>query len=397
MQSSIRSRRRESGAPNYLASVSDLMSSLLFIFIITLVSAMMQAKSAQREAEAQTAVAKLAQQEADASRREAEAAKKLAVAARKEAETQRIELKNVKDRLASVEERLTGNDTARRGLLESIQDRLLADHGIRVTIDAARGVLRIPETAVTFAVGSANLDAKNAQRVQIIGQVLAEELTCFTSSSLKENGKACGKRNPNGNTLDAVFLEGHTDNQTFRGDASGSRNLTLSTARSSSVYQSLLTGNKTLAALRNDKDEVLFSLSGYGSERPVPGHFHAAPTDDTANRRIELRFILTEPRMTESERSLAKSAEALAEKPPVAEPAEPAETASKSDPAAADDVKPSEEPSPTQDSETDPEKASPAEGDSAAPEPKDVDPAASAQDPDPTDDDIDERKPSEAS
>ncbi len=321
---SFRIRRRgasSSAGPNYLASVSDLMCALLFIFIITLALAALQARNAQIEAEMQNEIArseriraeearKLADKalaEAEESRMLAEGARVLADEARKVAKNRADELLAVQHKLTSLEARLVGNDRARRGLLESIQAELDRRFGIHVNVDAARGVLRIPENAVTFAVGSAALDAANESKVRDIGTVLREELACFTAERLARAPQACRARNPNGNTLDAVFVEGHTDNQAYRGDMNGSRNLLLSTARSNTVYQ-ILRSDDGLARLRNDKGEVLFSLSGYGAERPVPGHFHEKAADDAANRRIELRFILTEPKMTEEERTLTKRA-----------------------------------------------------------------------------------------
>lgn len=305
-----------SEVPNYLASVSDLMCGLLFIFIITLAVAVLQARAAKQDAERQEQSAKQAKiyyenkinelnvlyedkiQELNSLYEE----KLEALNREKDSANQRT--REMQTKLSTVESHLIGNDRSRRGLLENVQTNLAQGNNIHVNIDSARGVIRIPESAVTFAVGSAILDSSNAEKVNFIGSILQKELVCFTQTYLEAHPEECHDRNPNRSTLDAVFVEGHTDNQTYRGDTSGSRNLRLSTDRSNAVYQTLMRTHPQLASLTNDKGETLFSLSGYGAERPVPGHFHATPTDDPANRRIELRFILAEPKMTDEERML---------------------------------------------------------------------------------------------
>lgn len=102
-RTSIRHQGSEGRSENYLASVSDLMSALLFVFIIALACAIIQAQSAANDAE-------------DAQTR-AEAAEAQAMTAHKQAET-------VRSRLVEVEERLRGNNVARAGLLMHIKETL---------------------------------------------------------------------------------------------------------------------------------------------------------------------------------------------------------------------------------------------------------------------------------
>ncbi len=249
----IRSKRNaEQGETNYLASVSDLMAALLLIFIILVAVAVLQARVAGEDA---------------LNRAE--------------------QLQEVRQRLTTVEERLAGNARARQGMLETIQARLSKEAGLSVRIDPTRGVLRIPEEVVTFGTGSAELDDKNKENLHRIGRVLFEQIACFEDKTFKRIPGVCRKVNPNGNALDAVFIEGHTDNQAFLGDATDARNRMLSTARSNAVHDILILKNERLSQLTNPNGESLFSLSGYGSARPVPGHNHKKPTADSANRRIE--------------------------------------------------------------------------------------------------------------
>lgn len=255
---------------NYLASVSDLMSGLLFVFILALTVAIIQTKHSAQEA--------------------------------KEAATQ---MESIQARLKNVEARLVGTREATGNLLDRLQKELVKEN-VMVEIDPARSVLRIPENAVSFEVGRSDLNEENAERIRMIGRVLADKLLCYQKNVPETMRERCAKENPFGHTLDAIFIEGHTDNLAYRGDETGRRNRYLSTARSNAVYGIMVVENDALENLTNPNGESLFSLSGYGSERPIAGHRHEVPTDDPANRRIEFRFIMTAPAFSEEEEELIR-------------------------------------------------------------------------------------------
>ena len=255
---------------NYLASVSDLMSGLLFVFILALTVAIIQTKHSAQEA--------------------------------KEAAMQMV---SIQARLKNVEARLVGTREATGNLLDRLQKELVKEN-VMVEIDPARSVLRIPENAVSFEVGRSDLNEENAERIRMIGRVLADKLLCYQKNVPETMRERCAKENPFGHTLDAIFIEGHTDNLAYRGDETGRRNRYLSTARSNAVYGIMVIENDALENLTNPNGESLFSLSGYGSERPIAGHRHEVPTDDPANRRIEFRFIMTAPAFSEEEEELIR-------------------------------------------------------------------------------------------
>lgn len=255
---------------NYLASVSDLMSGLLFVFILALTVAIIQTKHSAQEAK--------------------EAA---------------MQMESIQARLKNVEARLVGTREATGNLLDRLQKELVKEN-VMVEIDPARSVLRIPENAVSFEVGRSDLNEENAERIRMIGRVLADKLLCYQKNVPETMRERCAKENPFGHTLDAIFIEGHTDNLAYRGDETGRRNRYLSTARSNAVYGIMVVENNALENLTNPNGESLFSLSGYGSERPIAGHRHEVPTDDPANRRIEFRFIMTAPAFSEEEEELIR-------------------------------------------------------------------------------------------
>ena len=157
-RTSIRHQGTEGRSENYLASVSDLMSALLFVFIIALACAIIQAQSAANDAE-------------DAQTR-AEAAEAQAMTAHKQAEA-------VRGRLVEVEQRLRGNNVARAGLLMHIKETLDAELGIQVSIDTSKGVLRLPEEAVTFRKQSYILEDPYLERVAEMGKYFAKVLPCY--------------------------------------------------------------------------------------------------------------------------------------------------------------------------------------------------------------------------
>lgn len=73
----------------------------------------------------------------------------------------------------------------------------------------------------------------------------------------------------------------------------------LSTRRANTVYQIIVASDQVLKTAKNKNNLTIFSLAGYGADRPLAGHSHAVPTPDSANRRIELRFVFSQPAQSE--------------------------------------------------------------------------------------------------
>lgn len=248
MNLSIRKKRGGEEGMNYLASVSDLMSGLLYIFILILMIALFKLQSATVKAGAGF--------------------------------------------VDYAEDMVDVGITSTR-LVVKLEDAIKKNTGIKVETQPENGVLRIPESAVSFETGSDELDPLNRQKLDKIGAEVSRVLQCYIQGN--SNKAACKKDNPNGHTLESVFIEGHTDNQQFQGDPTGKGNRLLATRRANTVYQAMVHSNASLRDAKNSRGQAVFSLSGYGSDRPAEGHAHAAPTNDSANRRIELRFTFTQP------------------------------------------------------------------------------------------------------
>ncbi len=268
-----RKRARE-GEGSFLASVSDLMAGLVFIFIATLMVFVLQLQR-QRD--------RTAKEETRAREERAE----LVQRGRAPLET-------------------------RRALLEHLRS-LLAESGITVDINADQGVLSLPEGSVSFIEGSDAFDNRHGEserRVRVLAQTLAQVLPCYSAPPTEAADYCEGQRSEV--LLEAVLIEGHTDRRRHQGPLGNWR---LSALRAIRTYDTLLNERREpLDRLVNRSGRKLLSVAGYAETRPVD-------EGDTAeayrrNRRIDLRFIVSPPPVAEVEpEPLEKTREALEAQP----------------------------------------------------------------------------------
>lgn len=243
---SIQSVRGHDGEDSYLASLSDLIIGVLFVFIILLMAFALNYKVAQADANS---------------------------------EKKGLEEKN---------QQLTDAQGDRTVLLTDIQNSLQVS-GIPVEIDTENGVLRLPE-ALLFDSGRAEFREGGARALKVLAENLAVILPCFTATQDKRED--CVKRNPRKRRLEAIFVEGHTDNVPIR-TAVFKDNWDLSVARSKTTYLELTKAAPALEGLQNGRGEPLLSFSAYAERRPLLNN----ETDQgrRKNRRIDLRFIMAVP------------------------------------------------------------------------------------------------------
>ncbi len=226
----------ESNGSNYLVSVSDLMSGLVFVFIITLMTFVINFKE--------------------------------------------------------VNEQLSNSKSTRTDLLNTLKEEL-EKLDVLVEVHEEHGVLRLTEKAIRFGRGKAKLEPQELNNLNYISNVLARILPCYTNISnlpAECNPEIRGK-------LDSVFIEGHTDNTPIGKNLrfTYKDNWDLSAKRAILTYKSMLATQPQLKSMVNGLNQPIFSISGYGDGRPLNGHNHTRPTNDPANRRIDLRFIMTPP------------------------------------------------------------------------------------------------------
>lgn len=316
----IRTVHEDEGGEGYFASVSDLMVGVLFVFLLMLTvfalnfreaeqaqmvererfeEAVRQQEAARREAEAQARrateaqanadrQARIAQQEQENARREAErAVEQQTRADQKEAENLRLR-ELLQQAMSQLEKDIEDRTAARDRLLASVE-RELVSRGVKVHVDQRSGVLRLSGDLL-FGTGSAVLSPEARRTVQAVSEVMSRTLPCYTSD-FASNG--C----PNGEAvLETVLVEGHTDRQRFGALdrlASQDQNDRLSAERSLSVFLEIRRSQPALDSLRNPAQQPLLGVSGYGERRPLAESPCANRDDCAADRRIDLRFVLS--------------------------------------------------------------------------------------------------------
>ena len=197
--------------------------------------------------------------------------------------------------------KLKENQEMRSEMLTDVQSQL-ANMNVDVDIDIEHGVLRLNENAIRFTSGLAQLNTEQQDRLDTVAEVLATILPCYASNA--PTNDICLPRTEG--KLDSVFVEGHTDNVPIVGRLAKifKNNWELSTARAIYTYKQVTSKQTVLTDMINTNNQPIISVSGYGEGRPVPGHEHKAPKNDPINRRIDIRFIMSPPSVTETQDAL---------------------------------------------------------------------------------------------
>lgn len=185
---------------------------------------------------------------------------------------------------------LTKANKTRSQMLEYIKQTML-ERGIKVKIDTENGILRLPEELL-FDRGEFELKGQGQEALETLADVLASILPCYamTASAPIES---CPP-NPGGR-LEAIFIEGHTDDLPVRGRMPNGieNNWQLSTARAIATFDALVGRSPLLDKIQSYKGQALLGVSGYADKRPAD----VAKTEDARdkNRRIDLRFLMAIP------------------------------------------------------------------------------------------------------
>lgn len=132
--------------------------------------------------------------------------------------------------------------------------------GIR--IDRESGVISLPED-VLFDRGSAELSPKGKTALRNAVSSLAAILPCYVAN--QRHRENCAE-NPEGHEIETIFIEGHTDSVPLLRPGYDNTNLSLDRARS--VERALVQGT-SLQGYRNQSGQPLFSFSAYADSRPL--------------------------------------------------------------------------------------------------------------------------------
>ncbi|MBV7411124.1 OmpA family protein [Maritimibacter sp. DP1N21-5] len=188
-----------------------------------------------------------------------------------------------------LEEYLAQVARTRREVLYKLRDALRQDFpDLQVEISEESDALRFQGEGL-FLSGRTNLTQDKASIVSRLAERLDEVLPCYTVGNASTFDVEC---NPAFAIVEAVQIEGHTDNE-----GSDSLNRELSTARANTTFFAMTSAAPDIMAHHNMKDQPVLSVAAYGPDRPVA-------TNDTlegraTNRRIDLRFIMVTPRDTD--------------------------------------------------------------------------------------------------
>ncbi|MBF0179717.1 MAG: hypothetical protein HQM03_06795 [Magnetococcales bacterium] len=305
-------RIRETRTPQYVAldysiSISDVMSALLFVFIVILI--MFSFNMSTSESDFREEYQQAAKERERLEQINTEKGEKL-----QKLETSIAELRDLASNLKNDFD-LQQARTAQLlyQLLTDIQQELISKENLRVHIDPNLGILRLPDE-ILFPLGSAQFATGGEEILKKLARVLEHHLPCYTGN-LHEAVRPsfCQEHQWNPGTLDAVFIEGHTDNMPVNAKTF-SNNLHLSGMRAIRTYETLMAASTKmpLMDLRNQKGQTVFGISGYGEYRPVVAH--ATPTPEPANRRIDFRFLLINPKPPEASPQFFEGLDRLTEK-----------------------------------------------------------------------------------
>ena len=172
-----------------------------------------------------------------------------------------VELTQRKENVDNAIQEIKMTNGLREVMLEEIVEEL-SKRGIRVEISEDKKVLRIPEDVLAFETRQYQIPRDRLDIVADIGRVIHDRIT--TESRFKY--------------IDTIFVEGHTDSRPARGFMQDQGNWGLSTARATSIWRYWSSGldySEQISALRNERNEPMFSVSGYAATRPLE------PDDDT--------------------------------------------------------------------------------------------------------------------
>ena len=200
--------------------------------------------------------------------------------------------------LRQTTQELLGAADARTKLLKDIETDLHR-RNVDAEIDENNGVLRLRGVAM-FGDDDARLTQEGIRSVGAVAEVLQDRLPCITDVATGAVDLCRHERSAQ--RVETMLIEGHTDK---RPRLRGTRdtNIDLSTMRAINTYLALVDHRPGLEALivripTADKaqEQPILSVSGYGSKRPVPGFENDTPESLQKNRRIDLRFLMVTPR-----------------------------------------------------------------------------------------------------
>jgi flagellar motor protein MotB len=176
----------------------------------------------------------------------------------------------------------------RTAILSEIERKLKIEFpNILVEVSPENDALRFKGDGL-FTSGSSQLSSLKRKIVEKVGVLVTDAIECFTINPKEPDYKSC---NPDGILIEAIQIEGHTDNTRFVGADGRDRNIELSAKRATSAFFAMKDAKPNLLSYQNLKGQPVISIAGYGDMRPV----NIDPKMKAENRRIDLRLIMFTP------------------------------------------------------------------------------------------------------
>jgi chemotaxis protein MotB len=271
------SHHQDDSEDSYFVSMTDIMVGMLFVFIILLMYFVFRIQNTSE---------------------------RMVPASEYEAVLKELE----RLKANPLEKYLKAADAARESILQSLKEEIVKASAMRpedVKVVPEQGILRLSGD-VLFQKGAPAVatGSPGERAIQVLAVALSKVLPCFSLGPASYPTKSC---NPNAAFIDAVFVEGHTDNQPItRALAEGvTDNLSLSARRSINTLQAVYNYQPKLYEMYSiSPSEVglklgeghspLINASAFGDTRPVTSN----DTDEgkKSNRRIDLRILMYSPR-----------------------------------------------------------------------------------------------------
>lgn len=175
-------------------------------------------------------------------------------------------------------DQITKNQEIKEEIFHQIKEKM-ENKGFIVVIDEEHWVLRM-EDKVLFSSCSVDLKDQGKSIIQYLGKVM---FFVFQKDRYK-------------NTVETVFVEGHTDNIPPGNNCriKFPTNWELSTQRAINTWKAMVDGEPGLNTLTNANKEKIFSVSGYGETRPI--ETNEIKLGRGKNRRIDIRIAMTPPK-----------------------------------------------------------------------------------------------------
>lgn len=181
-------------------------------------------------------------------------------------------------------------ETRRLNLLRLLRERIIQQFPeMEDIITVENGALRFQSDQGLFNKGGRTVRSDRRALVDAIARTLDEVLPCYTLGPRSAWSAQC---NPEYAMIDTVQIEGHTDS-----DGGDEFNARLAADRALDTYVRMLNategGSARLLDHWNLEEKSVLAVAAYGENRPIRPN--DSPENQSANRRIDLRFIMVAP------------------------------------------------------------------------------------------------------